>query len=414
MNCEECETRLLDLLYEEEGPGAVEAREHAEGCDSCKDALARLRTAQRLAAELPLVEPPAALDLPILEAARQKAEGQSESLWSAVLRWVGGAAMRPQFAMATVMMLVVAIGLYYFPNTDHPPQTGVTVNPEPGLVGPSQGALEEAAEAESDLALGDEGTAGSVGGIERSADLEAQKPQTRLALRREARNRTQMRARPRSSPQALPREELAQEMDEYESEFGQAEEPAIGDDLGATQDGRALDRPRPSNSPQNTMDFSGPAQRSAPSSSTRGSARMAVAPTAPAAEPALRGGGASTGTRDSLTATALHRLARNQRSAGDCGQAVQQYTRLLSRFPRYGQAPQAMIELAGCYRRLGRLSEARTWLTRAQRHTAVAAIARRELVLVDAMDRAGRRNQGDVSKASRRRAAPAAAEAASE
>ncbi|MFK7987215.1 MAG: tol-pal system YbgF family protein, partial [Sandaracinaceae bacterium] len=90
----------------------------------------------------------------------------------------------------------------------------------------------------------------------------------------------------------------------------------------------------------------------------------------------------------STVPTALHRQARNQRAANDCRSAVASYERLFSGHPRYPQSGQARLEAGDCYRRMGRLADARRMFERASRSAQVAAAARRELARLDATENA--------------------------
>ena len=55
------------------------------------------------------------------------------------------------------------------------------------------------------------------------------------------------------------------------------------------------------------------------------------------------------------------------------------YERFLARSFKHPDAPIAMLEVADCYRRVGRLADAQRWLERATKSPRVAAAARREL-----------------------------------
>ncbi|RLB45467.1 MAG: hypothetical protein DRJ42_29875, partial [Deltaproteobacteria bacterium] len=160
MSCEHCQDHLLDLVYDEaDSKDEAALRAHVEGCASCQASFDQLGMARRFAGELPLEEPSAgALDA-ILAAARAQvgaAEVPVEAghatettlgpepdddpgLWASIMRWAGSFAMGPQVAMATIMLLVVSTGLWYFPNRRHAPEaTGSTVmSPDlEGEVGP--------------------------------------------------------------------------------------------------------------------------------------------------------------------------------------------------------------------------------------------------------------------------------------
>ncbi|MEC7521910.1 MAG: tetratricopeptide repeat protein, partial [Myxococcota bacterium] len=111
----------------------------------------------------------------------------------------------------------------------------------------------------------------------------------------------------------------------------------------------------------------------------------------------------------SLVPSALHHLARSLREAGDCRAAVRSYDNLLSQHGSYRGAPDAMIEAADCYRRLGQLSQARRLLERASQNAGVAARAQRELSRLAVAEREHRRASQAGAAAE---AAPAEAEAA--
>ncbi|MFW5921598.1 MAG: hypothetical protein ACOCUS_07135, partial [Polyangiales bacterium] len=112
MDCQACETRLLDLLYEElEGSEAEEAREHLRACDSCQSSYEQLGRVQRMATDLlPMEEPSADVTDRILAAARAKAGGRSDGseqqdgeqrgLWASMPDWLRGLTIGPQVAMA--------------------------------------------------------------------------------------------------------------------------------------------------------------------------------------------------------------------------------------------------------------------------------------------------------------------------
>jgi hypothetical protein len=80
-----------------------------------------------------------------------------------------------------------------------------------------------------------------------------------------------------------------------------------------------------------------------------------------------------------LLPTALHQLARSNARANSCVSAVNSYESLIERYPTYSSRPQAMIEAADCYRRLGRIDRERRMLERAMREPVVAAQAEQEL-----------------------------------
>src|SRR6185503_10940808 len=128
-----------------------EAHAHLATCASCRASFETLTAATRLAAQLPLVEPPPHVAGRVMELAeahareaiaRQRVAAPRPTPWQALLDFVGRLATRPQVAMATVMVLIVAVGLWSLPRLRHEPAVagGVVVNPEPeGEAAPSPG-----------------------------------------------------------------------------------------------------------------------------------------------------------------------------------------------------------------------------------------------------------------------------------
>ncbi len=114
MDCEKLERVLMDLLYDEvdELTGAA-ARRHLEHCQRCSAIHAGLR-ATRQAVSLPPLAPPPELHTKILAAERRVREalplrrrlGRGVSI-------VANYAMRPQLAMAALLLLMVGSGLVF-------------------------------------------------------------------------------------------------------------------------------------------------------------------------------------------------------------------------------------------------------------------------------------------------------------
>src|SRR5687767_11220510 len=108
MDCEKFDSYLMDELFEELDEVTHAAmKRHAEGCARC----AQLESGRRATMEvgrLPLSEPSDDLEDRILAAAF--AAQQSEAWPKKLLRslsWAGSHAMRPQFAMAALLVLML-------------------------------------------------------------------------------------------------------------------------------------------------------------------------------------------------------------------------------------------------------------------------------------------------------------------
>jgi hypothetical protein len=125
MKCEECRELLTAIVCGEiNARDEQRARAHTETCPACKATLGAFQHAIWAAAELPLDEPSAALDERVMAAAaaalekRAPARKPRPAWWGdlgATLGRLGDWAMSPQVAMASVLVLVVGIGLYALP-----------------------------------------------------------------------------------------------------------------------------------------------------------------------------------------------------------------------------------------------------------------------------------------------------------
>ncbi len=114
MDCEKFDRIVLDLLYDElDELTHAAAKRHMEHCARCRAIGSGLR-ATREVGVLPLVEPPDGLELRILEAEQRATQllpvgkrlGRGLSL-------LAGYAMRPQLAMAALLMLAIGSSLFF-------------------------------------------------------------------------------------------------------------------------------------------------------------------------------------------------------------------------------------------------------------------------------------------------------------
>jgi hypothetical protein len=403
LDCEACDALLIDLVERElDETRAAEVRAHAATCESCGRSLARLEGGRRAARELLRAEPPR-LDA-VMAAARARAaevraaahveQVRSESVptppvvappepsdktWlDAVWRWLGSWATGPQVAMAALLVLMVGIGLFNLPQFRSHEGTGADgALVEPDVHAEMGSALDPAAPLDLDVdprtqhvTLGGE-QAGALG--DPTHDV---RPTTTLAQTEtdHATERTAERPPVVHETAAADTAEASDRIDE----LALAEIPA-SDGVGRVEDGPLPDVPGGAEAQTGIVM---PSQR--PSTTP-----MAVRP------PATRSGS----TYDDMVAppstspagimpAAIHHQARALASAGHCDEAVPRYRSLLAEHPDYADAPRAMIELAECDRRLGRLDDADRWLTRAETFPSVSADARRERVRVSAERRA--------------------------
>jgi len=115
MDCERFDRLVLDLLYEElDELTDASAKRHVEQCARCRGILAGLR-ATREVGSLPLVDPPAGLELAILDAERRaRDELPLRQRLGRGVSVLAGYAMRPQLAMAALLLLAIGSSLMFF------------------------------------------------------------------------------------------------------------------------------------------------------------------------------------------------------------------------------------------------------------------------------------------------------------
>lgn len=114
MDCERYDKIALNLLYEElDELTAAAARRHLHHCTRCKNISSGMQATKELA-DLPLVDPPEGLYDRILQAERL---AHKELSWRQRLERsisvIAGYAMRPQLAMAAVLLLMVSVSLVF-------------------------------------------------------------------------------------------------------------------------------------------------------------------------------------------------------------------------------------------------------------------------------------------------------------
>jgi hypothetical protein len=130
MDCEKFDQILIDALYDElDELTLAAAKRHAEGCQRCQSAWSGLRATLKIGV-LPSVEPPASLEPNILEAARA-AHGNVP--WpkrvGRAISWAGSYAMRPQTAMAAILVLMLGSSVIFVrrkPDRSGPSRVSVT------------------------------------------------------------------------------------------------------------------------------------------------------------------------------------------------------------------------------------------------------------------------------------------------
>ncbi len=416
MDCELCEKNLIDLLYGElDESTTAEMRSHLEGCEACRQAHARLEGGRAFARKLELSPPPSLAS--VLAAARVQAaanraarepasapspaaapppeRAEQDSGLPRWLRWLGAIAMGPQLGVVTVLLLMVGIGLWYLPqlggNGDRGPMD--VLEPEPPPVSETT-ALAPA----EPLQLEHDPRTGRVVTREHGGDPAPGHEEVPASGGRTSPPRAPVPAPEVAAPELMAEvEHVVPATDDHAGVVQADSLPEVTSAAGAYEGGalpslQAPDEPAPSSGTGTaSTPPSGPPPTAPPSpvlpAPTAGvpGARWLETPSRNEAE-TLAGGPRG----DELAAAALHGQARQLAISGRCADAVGRYEQLQSRYPSYPESARASVELADCMRRIGRVSQARAALDRASRSpvTAVAQSARRQLLEMDAADRA--------------------------
>lgn len=403
---------LLDVAYAECSPAEDAAvRTHIAGCPPCASDLARIQAGLAFAAALPTLEPRVRTTESILAQARAQARsvrplGQAprgatpvpSSLADRIREFLGQFAMGRQVAMATTMILVAAVGLWFVPQTRHQElAVGHVVNPDPdGEAGPSDGIV-PAAPLDLDLRQGrirarsDE--------PERRRERAAAPSAESIALSGDPSELDQSKAKGEIAAESVAPRRDAPAGNEAEP-AALSERSALADDALAATDERdgfpglappspAAEAPAspPAYATTGYGEATGGAARKALGASRSSSAELEMAesaeatgggaprPTAtrPAAAPTASDSSASARAEADVVAASpeeaemkgpegLLVLARTYQHSGRCDAAVVQYEAFLKRAPRHRGA---MLEVARCYRQLGRAADAARWMKRA-------------------------------------------------
>jgi hypothetical protein len=141
MDCDKFDSVLLDLLYDElDQLTRASAQRHADQCQRCRDVLAGFR-ATRESTRIPLVELPDGFESRVLEAERAvRRELPFRVRLARTLTIASGYAMRPQLAMAALLLLVVGASL-------------AVLRPKPGSHGSVQVTEHGAPQSERELVV---------------------------------------------------------------------------------------------------------------------------------------------------------------------------------------------------------------------------------------------------------------------
>lgn len=384
-DCQSCEERLVEFVCGDLSPEEARSlRTSVGGCAECSASLRRLEDGMHWACEMPIVEPPPSLDEAILKAAASRlpassmASGAAPSRWSRLGDIIRAALTGPQLAMVTVALLVVAVGLWVVPGD---PDDYATMA-EPMLTQDPEGAHAPLS------------TPASPGAASASLD------EANEALDAEATDSVEEKSAlaevDRSSIRGLRSEALAEAPRIATKTAKRAEGPP------ADSIGKSAKRSRRM-APGEVVDPIGPEAMPAPNRSapSRYAAGGASASSEPGVERQLKR--PLNAPVDSMPlqaqkqeaddpAQALHEKAKSFLAQGQCARSVELYRRLLTTYPGYSRAPQAIVEASDCYRRLGRYDEARAHLQQAMTYRVARRQAEQRLQSLESEMRSARKS----------------------
>ncbi|MCC7537415.1 MAG: tetratricopeptide repeat protein [Deltaproteobacteria bacterium] len=423
MDCARCQDELTSFLYgESDDLRSAAMRRHLDGCARCRAELDQLRAARDAVRSSAEADPAPELDAPVLAAAarfakERRAQAASPSLgrgaerglatagaagasssiapppagppWARVVSWLGSMAMRPQVAMALLLVLMVGVGLWYLPQARRAAEwmraeVAADHDDEPSQLA----SVDDDADAGSAESLGDPG-------LPRTLD----RGQRRWGRRDPATKAAGSLAPSRGSVPGSPRASEPDD-DEPEPEAAPSAPVAVAGADAGTASGQGAGATAVGGTVVPSTDPVG-ASGSAPPEPVADDAydEPIAANLYARAMNHYRAGrygeaidelGAVTRRSDaaSLVPRAYLNLARSHRAAGNLPTAARTYETLLSRYPGFGQRSQAMWEAAVIYRRLGQLGRSRALLERLVDVPSHSARARRELVMVNQGERA--------------------------
>ena len=361
MDCEQFDQIVLDMLYGElsDSEELAAARRHMDRCERCAAQLSGLRSARR-AATLPQVDPPPGVRARVMEAARA---AQRQVPWPARLgRWVsvaGSYAMRPQLAMAALLLLMIGSSLLLLRGRPGAGKADVVHVTEQGV--PERDRIDETPAAVPErlepLAGADSrtGARAEAAPAPREDDLDATSRETRRAARSDE---------PAGSAS---RDRAADEAQRAQLEDGTAAN-ALGASGAAAQQGFGNQAPAAAQ----------PAGGAPPADDY--AAAMALyeagdfANAYHAFDAVAQRGGAN-------AASAMLYAGKSVRNSAGCAQALPRFESVMGRFGSTNAGIQARWEAASCARIVGDLQRARQYLTElaqieSQRQRAEAELAR--------------------------------------
>lgn len=328
MDCEKFDQIVIDALYDElDELTLAAARRHADGCKRCHDAWTRLEATQELGV-LELVDPPAELEERILRAA---AEASRNVPWprkvGKAISWAASYAMRPQMAMAAVLLLMVGSSLLFL--RARPDRSAA-----PGRVSVTERGVPEGTDDESPTLAPEPLPASDSRGVAQSHG--ARKDEEKRAELAASASASAVAAAPTATATAS-------------AGPGPDEELAIADEEKGSA-GPAMPPP-PSAPAANAAEGAGGAQDPY-------AAAMALYTAGKFAEAARAFDDVASSGAANAPSAALFAAKSVQASAG-CTTAVSKYEAVASQFAGSGAAGDALWAAAACYKAIGSFDKAK-------------------------------------------------------
>jgi TolA-binding protein len=401
VDCTRCDELLLDLAYGElDEVTAAATKKHVDGCARCGAALADVSIVREACRAIEMPEPPFSLDAAILSAARAAvvspqsatvrhiAVDRPVSLASRFMSGFASLAMKPQMAMAAVLVVVVGVALVVTQQARAPVDEAV---PSQALRAPAAPAFEPPPPASPPVVLSPVLPAEPAGVPSRPAEepalhpIEETVPQVSSGHGSGRRSADERVARADAPLRDAPERRAGSGGDVIaKSVPSPTTPPAAG---GRAQRGAAMDLAAEETTTEaERQALSGRAAfESGIGNYNRGRFRDAADDLA---EFVARPGDAA-----GLLSTAHITRARSFKQLGLFAQAAQEYETYLSRWGSGGSAADARVEAADCYARLGQTARANELYAQAENQagasSATRARARRSRVSLEAAESSG-------------------------
>ncbi len=415
MDCEKLDEMAMDLVDPEGGDGidaraAREAEEHLAGCARCTAVIERLRGGMRAGAELGLDDPSSLLEARILAAAG--AVQPDVSLPRRIARAVSSAgswAMRPQVAMAAVLVVMVGTSVVLLRSGHSPSARNTKVTEQGTPVATLEPASPPIEPGGAPAVIG--GGEGKPRPAKESPKLEAKPTDTPAAeddgkFAEAEGAKTKAKAPAKDEAQA-PNEksldgdglaDLAGATGNQAGKKGGGGAPppppaAAPMPVGGVTGGLAVpadkaEAKNDTNTNTNKKSASGPMPApttASPNQQANNAASYDDAMTAYKASKwaeAAKGFDAAAASGTKVSSSLLY-SARSYRASGSCAQALPRYQKLVNGYPSSGEAPHGAIEGGQCAKALSDVATARALFEKAKTYPVVQKQAEAELAALD-------------------------------